>query len=281
MKVKPNFASVSIAAIVVIGQASLTYGASMPVTGWVIHNGTGSVDSPGTNSPSFTPADNSLVAMAPFEGVQLLNDGDFVKVKATLSLETRSGDSVNETGLNTQVRIGLFDGPAGPVVGSDFPNTGIIIEYSDVPAGGLIREQTSLTQVNPFVSPTNIGNGIQDSGDDHIQGTDIGLMTFELMLTRNAGLLDINGQISGTDSATGNPYVSTYMLSGYSPVGFNYDRVGFFFGPRVDGNLGTTNPDFTATLGNVVVSVPEPSTCWCVASMLLGGVFSSRRRCAS
>jgi hypothetical protein len=280
MMMKREMGWPAIVTLALVGQASLAHGATVPVTDWVIHNGAGTVDNPSTNSPSVTPADASLVLMAPFSAANLANDGDFVKVSATLTLETRSGDSLGETGLNTQLRMGLFDGPAGPVVAEDTPNTGIIIEYSDIPAGGLIREQPSAVQANPFVSPTNIGNGVQDAGDDHIQGSDIGPVLFELKLTRNGGMLDIAGQISGTDSVSGNPYLSTYTVTGHSPVGFSYDRVGLFFGPRADGDLGTTNPDFTATLHNVIVSTPEPSSCLLAAILAFGGAMVSRRRAA-
>ena len=277
-----NWAWAPIVAIAVFGPASLAHGTTIPVTGWDVHNGTATVTDGTTNSPSFKPADDSLVVMAPFGDIPLLNDGDYVTLNATLNLGMRnsSGDSVGETGLNTQLRIGLFDGPAGAVAADDFANPGFIIEYSDAPAGGLIREQTSLTQTNPFVSPTNIGNGVQDSGDDHIQGTDIGPVDFTLTLTRNSGMLDISGQISGTDSTNSNPYLSTYSVTGYAPVSFAYNRVGFFFGPRVDGDKNTTDSNFTGTLNDVTVTtnVPEPGCGVLFALFALGGVVMTGSR---
>jgi hypothetical protein len=132
------------------------------VTGWVVHNGTSTVTDGGTNAPTFTAADN-IVVMAPFSTISLASDGEQITASTTLTINNRSG-GVGVNTLNTQLRIGLFSGPAGVVVANDQNNLGFIIEYSNVVAGGLIREQQTATQANPFNSPANLGNGVQDSG---------------------------------------------------------------------------------------------------------------------
>jgi hypothetical protein len=269
----------AIMALAIVGQASLVHGTTIPVTGWAVHNGSSGVTDGNTNSPTFDNADN-ITVMGTFGDVELLNDGDYVTVSTTLTVGERDSN-LNANSLNTQLRIGLFDGPAGPVVADDVPNLGIIFEYTnDNPANAanrrLIREQTAPAQTGPFVSPVNIGNGAADAGNDSIQGANIGDVYFEMTLTRNSGMLDITGQISGTDSSNGNPYLSTYSLPGYAPaaVGFNFNRVGFFFGGNVDGDNGGTLHDVTIT-----TNVPEPSSCLLAAGLaMVGAVLAGRRR---
>lgn len=267
MKFHRKLIGPALVAMAVASHHSLTYGAPTPVTGWEVHNGSSVVTDGGTNTPTFTPADDNLTVMGTFPEVELANDGDFVTVSTTLTLETRTG-ATGLNALNTQLRIGLFDGPAGPVVADDVPNLGIIIEYNR--NGGLIREQADSTQTNPFNLPVNIGNGTSE--DDAIQGADIGPVDFELTLTRNAGKLDISGKISGTDSVNGNPYLATYSAPGYTPtaVGFTFDRVGFAFRNNVNAPSGT--------LHDVIILVPEPCSCTMAVTMLVGGVLMRRRR---
>jgi hypothetical protein len=225
------------------------------VTGWAVHNGT-STASGTADHPIFTPGDN-LTLMAPFTTVPLQNDGDFIEGKTTLTMNARTTTGINS--LNTQLRFGLFNGPSGAIADSDVPNQGFIIEYTNLVAGGLIREQQSAVQTNPFTSPTNIGNGTQDSGADSIQGANPGAVTFTLRLTRNAGLIDLTGSITGTDSVSGNPYVATYSKTGYSSTVFpanglfNFNRMGVFLGGNVDAG--------SAEFSNTTVTVtPEPMT---------------------
>jgi hypothetical protein len=243
--------------------------ASIPLdaSGWAFHNqGTAGGTVGGTlNSPVFTQADNVTV-MAPFaNAVQLANDGDFVEVSLTLQLGPRSGNSVGGNGMNTGLRIGLFNGPAGAIGAGDTGNLGILAQYMNT--GGVVDEQTSSTGTNPFQSPTLavIGNGGADSGGDSLQGATVGDVLFDLKLTRNAGKYDITGQISGTDSVSGNPYQSLINLPGYTPaaLGFRFNRVGFFLNNKADGDSATTNANFMATLSNVTITtnvVPEPSS---------------------
>jgi hypothetical protein len=148
----------------------------------------------------------------------------------------------------------LLNGSNTAVVANDVPNTGFIIEYSNVAAGGLIREQTNAAQTNPFTSPTNLGNGVQDAGAHSIQGANPGPVTFRLRLTRNAGALDLSGSISGNDSVAAAPYLSTFTLNGINATNFSFNRVGLFFGGNVDGTSATL------TNSTVRTNIPEPTS---------------------
>src|SRR6185295_17079369 len=111
----------AIAAIATIGVAPFSHAAVViPVTGWAVHNGTAStITNGGTNTPTFGTADNNTV-MGRFGNIELNNNGDFLKVTTTLTVGTRTTNTgVNS--LNTQLRIGLFNGPAGAVVANDIP----------------------------------------------------------------------------------------------------------------------------------------------------------------
>jgi hypothetical protein len=249
MKMICNLVWPAIALVAFVAAAPTAKGAliTAPVTGWEVHNGTSIVTDGGTDAPTFTPGDN-ITVMAPFSEIELANDGDYVTFMTTLTMTGRSTVGVNT--LNTQLRVGLFDGPAGPVVANDVPNVGFIIEYTNQPAGGLIREQTSTIQTSPFVGPTTIGNGTADA--DSIAGADPPPVDFMLTMTRNAGKLDLTGQISG-----GN-HLANYTVTGYSSATFpmngpfTFNRVGLFLGDGVNAA--------SASLANskIVTNVPEP-----------------------
>ena len=264
MMLNRSMAWPAIMALAMAGPASVAHGAFIfPVEDWAVHNGTSVVSDGGTNSPTFTPADDNMTVMGTFPNVRLADDGDFVAVTTTLTLDTRTG-ATGVNALNTQLRFGLFDGPAGPVVAEDTPNRGVFIEYSN--AGGLIREADP-AQVDPFIFPiNNIGNGTADAEGDSIQGADIGPVDFTLTLTLNAGMLDVAGQISGTDSVSGNPFLSTFSASGYAPMaaGFDFDfnRVGFAFRNNVNAPNGTLNDVIVTT------NVPEASP-WILATAVV------------
>jgi hypothetical protein len=245
------------------------------ISGWAVHNGTSTVG--GTASaPTFTAADN-ITAMAPFDVITLDDDGDFVEVSTTVNVTGRTG-GVGVNTLNTQLRMGIFRGPAGGVVASDVPNQGFLIEYSNVAAGGLIREQQSATQVNPFTSPVNLGNGTQDSGADSIQGVNPGPVTLTLRLTRNAGLFDLSGTISGVDSVSGNPYLANYTLNGINTASFlaggasAFNRIGLFLGDGVNGGSAI----LTDSVVNTNTNVPEPAA-FLLAATAMAGVLSLGR----
>jgi hypothetical protein len=205
--------------------------------------------------------------MAPFDDIELTQDGDYVTFMTTLTMVGRTTTGVNT--LNTQLRVGLFDGPAGPVVANDVPNLGFIIEYTNLAAGGLIREQNNPAQTAPFVGPATIGNGTPDS--DSIAGANPPPVDFMLTLTRNAGKLDLTGSISG-----GN-HLANYTVNGYSsatfPVDgpFNFNRVGLFLGDGVNGA--------TASLANskIVTNVPEPASAVLAAFSTIVGMMMVQR----
>src|SRR4051812_39886169 len=246
---------------------------TIPVTGWIVHNGTSTVG--GTASaPTFTPGDN-VTLMAPFSDVTLANDGDFVEGKTTLTLNARTANTgVNN--LNTQLRFALLDSTNATLTANDFPNVGVTMEYSNLAAGGLIREQSSTTQTNPFTSPpTTIGNSVQDSGGDSIQGANPGAVTFDYKFTRNGGKLDGSGTISGTDSVSGNPYVAPFSFTGWSSAtfpangSFTFNRMAVFLGPNVD----ATSASLT---DSQVVTVPEPASVLLANILAIGGMLGYR-----
>jgi hypothetical protein len=240
------------------------------ISGWTIHNGTSTIG--GTPSaPTFTAADN-ITAMAPFDQpVALDSGGDFIEVSTTVNITGRTG-GVGVNSLNTQLRVGIFNGPAGAVVASDIPNQGFIIEYSNLAAGGLIREQQSATQTNPFTSPTNLGNGTQDAGADSIQGANPGPVTLTLKLTRNSGMLDLLGTIRGTDIVSGNAYLSTFTLNGINASSFDFNRIGLFLGDGVNGaSAAVTN-------STVTTNVPEPAAAVLTAAAAMSAMAIGRNR---
>jgi hypothetical protein len=259
MNVTRSFVVPTIAALAVIAFATSATAATftLPVEGWAVHNGTSSVDNTEADSPVFTTGDN-IVAMGTFPEIELLNDGDYLTFSTTLTMTGRTTTGVNT--LNTQIRVGLFDGPDGAVVANDVPNLGLIIEYTNQPAGGLIREQSSAIQTNPFTSPTNIGNGTPDA--DSIAGANPPPVLLQLTLTRNGGELDLTGTISG-----GN-HTANYSVLGHSSAtfpmngAFTFNRAGVFLGDGV--NSATASLDEA----QVVTNVPEPGT------GLLAGAFA-------
>jgi hypothetical protein len=279
MKVKRStiWAAVAVTATV-LATPSMQGAIIIPTSGWAVHNGTSVVGAGGTSSPTFTPADDQLTVMSPFSDIELENVGDYITLKADLTISGRTGPPVtNANSMNTQLRIGLFNGPAGAIVGPptpDVPNHGIIIEYSN--AGGLLRAQKSNTEPNPFINipaGNNINNAIHTGGS--IQGANPTPISIELTLTRaNAGTLDISGEISGMDGA--NPYQSVYSFNGYVPtgVGFSFNRVGFHFG----NNTNATSASLTNA--RIETNVPEPGTgillAIVVGSVLTGGPRAPR-----
>jgi hypothetical protein len=268
----------AMAAVAVFATAPLVRGAVMhDVTGWVAHNGSSTPSDAGTNSPTFTPAGGNSTVMGTFPQVHLANDGDYVTATTTLTLDTRTGGT-GTNGLNTQLRFGIVGGPAGAVVAEDVPNRGIWIEYGNDNNGRFVRE-VDPTNTDPFTFPLtgNIGTLNPDPEGDSIQGADIGPVDFELTLARSGGDLVITGQISGTDSVSGNPFLSKIDPAiVYAPAasGFNFDfnRVGFSFRNNVQAPSGTLN-DVTIT-----TNVPEPGCFMLAAGLALGGVVIGRRR---
>ena len=266
----------ALAALTLVVPASIVDAATIPVTGWMVHNdgASGGTTVGGTASnPTFTPADNSTL-MAPFSDITLANDGDSIVATTTLTMNNRSTTSINN--LNTQIRFALLDDSVnGTLTSGDFPNVGFTIEYSNIAGGGLAREQQSLTQTNPFVSPTSINSGTQDANAGSIQGADPGPVTFTMKLTRNGGALDMVGSISGTDSVSALPYLATFGWTGHTSTNFplngafTFNRLGIFMGPNV-------NADSASLSDSSVSVVPEPASLVLAAGFALGGVFVRR-----
>jgi hypothetical protein len=261
----------SLGCAVLIGGAAAN-ATTIPVTSWMVHNGTSSVGGTAA-APTCTPADNATL-MAPFADVILASDGDFIEGKTTLTLNARTMNTGTNF-LNTQLRFALLDSTTAAPTPSDFPNVGLTMEYTNTAAGGLMREQSSATQTNPFTSPTTIGNGTQDANAGSIQGANPGAVTFDYKFTRNGGKLDLSGTISGTDSVTGNPYLAPFTFNGWSsttfPAGgsFTFHRMAVFLGPNVDAT--------SATLTNSsVTTIPEPAS-WMLGSLAIGGLLLGRR----
>src|SRR5882757_9729138 len=134
-----NLIRAAFVAAALIAPLPLAQAATIPVTGWIVHNGTSTIGGTAA-APTFTAADN-IVAMAPFSNVTLANDGDFVELKTTLTISGRTGGTGTNT-RNTQLRAALLDNSTNSAIGaSDFPNQGFTIEYSNLAATQQIREQ--------------------------------------------------------------------------------------------------------------------------------------------
>jgi hypothetical protein len=238
--------------------AATDAGQAATITGWAVHNGTSAVGGTAA-APTFTPGDN-LTLMAPFNGIALPNDGDYVEVKTTLDLNDRTAN-LGPAALNTQLRLGIFNGPTGAIGASDVPNLGYTMEYTNAVGGGLIREQESLTQTNPFTSPTARGDG--DAPTGAIQGANPAPVTFTLRMTHSSGALALSGSIISTEF-TG--------LFAYSPLNgvSSFNRIGLFFGPNVD----ATNAVLTDS--TVTTNVPEPCSMILAAAAVFGGVLAGR-----
>ena len=228
-------------ALVTSAPMSMTHAATMPVTGWIVHNGTSTVGGTASN-PTFTAGDN-ITVMAPFSDVTLANDGDFVEATTTLTLNNRSG-TVTANTLNTQLRFALLDDSVnGTLSAGDFPNVGFTIEYGNGAGGNnpQAREQESLTQTAPFVSPTSINNGTLGCERPFNSRGQSGPVTFSIKLTRNAGALDMVGSISGIDTGDSNaPYLSTFGWTGHASTNFplngafTFNRLAVFMGPNAN-----------------------------------------------
>jgi hypothetical protein len=277
MNVYRNLIRTLFIALLISALASMTHAATIPVTGWIVHNdgATGGTTVGGTASmPTFTPGDNSTL-MAPFTDVTLASDGDSIEATTTLTMNTRTGTGINT--LNTQLRFALLDDSVnGTVTAGDFPNVGFTIEYTNAAAGGLAREQESLTQASPFNSPTSINNGTQDASAGSIQGADPGPVTFNIKLTRNGGALDMVGSISGTDSVTSLPYLANFGWTGHTST--NFPLNGAFTFNRIAVLLGGNVNAASASLSDSSVTVvPEPASLVLATGLALGGVFVRKR----
>ena len=206
MKMMNNLMKTSCMAFAIVAWTSVTNAAVIPVSGWIVHNGTSTVGGTASN-PTFTAGDN-ITLMAPFADVVLANDGDFVEGKTTLTMNTRTGTGINT--LNTQLRFALLDDSVKWDSNRQRrPQYWLHHRILRIwRRAGLFANKPAPAQTNPFTSPTNIGNGVQDSGADSIQGANPGPVTFDLKLTRNGGKLDLTGSISGTDSVSTNPYLA-------------------------------------------------------------------------
>jgi hypothetical protein len=277
MKMIGNLTCSALAAFV-LAAAPGAHAATIPVTDWAVHNQLGSetptIADAATNSPTFDVGGNkdNAVVMGAFPGVSLANDGDYIKLSATLTMTGRTNNT-GAVGLNTMLRLGLYGGPSGAVALEDVPDLGVFSVYANTnqAANRYLRAQGSSTQVNPFLQTADIVQGT-DTGNQ-IQGANPGPVDFELTLTRNAGLLDLIGKISGVDSSDGSPYVANYATTGYdaSAVGLSFNRAGFFFGSQVNAP--------SALLANVTVetNVPEPCTCLLAVAAAMGIAGASRR----
>ena len=251
------------------------------MTDWVVHNtnGTITVTNGNTNSPSFKAADvaaDTMTLMAPFSAVTLANDGEFIKLTTTLTMANRSTTGINT--LNTHLRFGLFDGPGSPVVAADAPDYGFFAQYANLNQTHLKVHEQATADVNPMdsgfttIGSTALGNVVADPENDSIQGANP-TAAYEMTITRNAGKLDITGQISGGS------YLSTFNVVGHTSVNFpsggnfTFDRVGFFLGNNVNSQDGSTFANVTVETG----VVPEPATCGLAATLLIGCALLRRR----
>lgn len=283
LKYKRTAAAIVALATMVISSVAHGDFVTLVDAGWVIHNnGGGATIDTGTgttSSPALTPGDN-ITVMAPFSPISLASDGDFITLTTTLSMAGRSTTGVNT--LNTQLRFGLFNGPAGPVMADDTSNVGFAAQYANASQTHLkVFAPSNGAATDPLVSGSLgavIGdvathmNVTADPENDSIQGANPSAF-YELTLTRNAGKLDITGEISG-----GN-YLSSFNVLGFNSVTFpmdgpfSFNRLGFFLGDNV--NAAGVNGLGGATFANVtittnVAAIPESRFGILAVALLLG-----------
>jgi hypothetical protein len=102
-----------------------------------------------------------------------------------------------------------------------------------------------------------------------------GAILFELSLTRNAGKIDLFGKISGTDSVSGNPYLSTFTQNGISSA--NFPTNGTFSFNRLALNLLDNVNGASANLSGAVVNfavVPESRFGILAIAVAMGATFT-------
>jgi hypothetical protein len=144
----------------------------------------------------------------------------------------------------------------------------MIIEYSN--AGGLIREQQSTSQTNPFNSPTNTGSTGTPSGGS-IQGADPNPAVFSMTLYRIGNALNLTGSITGQDNVSMQPIASSFTLTNWTPITFTFDRVGFFFSNNAIA-ASTALGNVTVTTGTI--DVPESRYGMLSVSLLMGIILT-------
>ncbi len=282
MKMTCNLMRITAFALAIAAWAPLADAASIPVTGWVVHNTNGAitVTDGNTNSPKFTAADvasDIMTLMAPFDAVTLANDGDYIKLTTTLSMANRSTTGVNT--LNNNLRFGLFDGPGSPVVAEDAPNYGFFAQYANSNQTHLKVQAQETAATSPMdttfttIGSVALGNVTADPEDSSIEGANP-TADYEMIITRSGGKLNITGKISGGD------YLSTFAVTDHSSTvfpadgSFTFDRVGFYLGNNVNARDGSTFSNVTIETN---VEIPEPGSMVLLVSSLIGIPLMKRR----
>lgn len=275
------FAALAIAVLAPVSRGDVVV--PINASGWVVHNGTAAVGGT-TDSPTFTPGD-LITVMAPFSGVSLASDGDYLTVSTNLTLTARTTTGVNT--LNTQLRFGVFNGPAGAVVAGDTSNLGFIAQYANLAQTHLKVFAPTTVNADPMlnsilgtaIGSTALSNVTADPENDSIQGANPTAF-FTMTLKRMNGKLDISGQISGGD------YLSTFNVQQFTstvfPEGgtFTFNRLGFLLGDGVNAGVGMTPGGATysnvSILTNVAI-VPESRFVALSAATAAGAALACNR----
>lgn len=245
-----SFLAILVLTIVLASQPAQSVGATIPVENWVAVVGSASVSNSTSSSPSFAPSGSATTiggnqVIGIFERISLA-DGDHIRASGTVYLERTGSQLENDNQMNTQIRIGLFEGDETVPLATG--NNGIIAEYR-----GPLRQIDDPTQAGPFGAAA-MNDGFGDSGipvGEFIKGTPVSA-SFDLLITRDGNNLDITSTITN-----GSNYTQHHSVEDYAPLlatgfDFSFNRVGFLLGANASATL--------AQLQNVTVTtnVPEP-----------------------
>ena len=232
---------------ILLTDSGSTFGGTSPVEGWVTITGDAgfSGGSAATNAPVTTDADGDVIA-ANFSTTTLANDGDFIELTGSISLDVPL--------VAEQFRWGLFDGD-NPVTAGD--GTGYVGYWIGAPLtnpsfGRLGSANGSGT--NPFSSSATTQLATA-SGTEPVVAANTPL-AFVLTIVKNGANANVSGSI--TDGAA---YNVTWSVTDTapSPGSLTYDSAAFLMGGSLDGGAATFSNIEVATGSGASGDTQAPS----------------------
>ena len=226
---------------ILLTDSGSTFGGTSPVEGWVTITGDAgfSGGSAATNAPVTTDADGDVIA-ANFNTTTLANDGDFIELTGSISLDVPL--------VAEQFRWGLFDGdnPVTAGDGGDYVGYWIGAPLTNPSFGRLGSADGSGT--NPFSSSATTQLATA-SGTEPVVAANTPL-AFVLTIVKNGANANVSGSI--TDGAA---YNVTWSVTDTapSPGSLTYDSAAFLMGGSLDGGAATFS-NIEVTTGNTTPS---------------------------